>query len=61
MGEEVIKILEYLKNSDIVKGFAIGYVIIGIIVFALVITIFIITFRSIMKTKKEMNEHFNKR
>ena len=61
MGEEVIKILEYLKNSDIVKGFAMGYVIIGIIVFALAITIFIITFRSIMKTKKEMNEHFNKR
>ena len=61
MGEEVIKILEYLKNSDIVKGFAMGYVIIGIIVFILAITIFIITFRNIMKNKKEMNEHFNKR
>lgn len=61
MGEEVIKILEYLKNSDIVKGFVMGYVIIGIIVFALAITIFIITFRNIMKTKKEMDEDFNKR
>ena len=61
MGEEVIKILEYLKNSDIVKGFVFGYVIIGIIIFALVITIFIITFRNIMKTKKEMDEDFNKR
>ena len=61
MGDEVIKVLEYLKNSDIVKGFAMGYVIIGIIVFILAITIFIITFRNIMKNKKEMNEHFNKR
>ena len=60
MGEEIIKVLEYLKNSDIVKGFAIGYVIFGIIIFVFVITIFIITFRNIMKTKKEMNEHFNK-
>ena len=58
MGEEVIKILEYLKNSDIVKGFIIGNVIFGIIVFALVITIFIITFRNIMKVKKEINNNF---
>lgn len=61
MGEEVIKVLEYLKNSDIVKGFAIGYAIFGIIVFILVITIFIIAFKNIMKTKKEMNNYFNKR
>ena len=42
MGEEVIKILEYLKNSDIVKGFTVGYLIFGIIVFVLAITIFIL-------------------
>lgn len=60
MSEEVIKILEYLKNSDIVKGFAIGYAIFGIIIFALVLTVFIIVLRNIMKTKKEINDYFNK-
>ena len=61
MGEEIIKVLEYLKSSDIVKGFAIGYVITFIIIFALVITIFVITFKSIIKSQKEMNNIFIKK
>ena len=59
MGEEIIKVLEYLENSDIVKGFAIGCIIFGIIIFILVVAVFIITFRSIMKTKKEIDNSFN--
>ena len=59
MGEEIIKILEYLKNSDAVKVFAIEYVItgiIGIIIFILVIITFIISLRRILKGIKEDGE-----
>ena len=61
MGEEVIKVLEYLKNSDIIKSFAIGYVIIGIIVLVLVISIFIIAFKEIMKNRRKFYDDFNKK
>ncbi len=60
MGEEIIKVLEYLKNSDIIKSFGIGFVIIFIIIFALVITIFVINLKSIIKAKKNIDNKFNK-
>ena len=52
MANEIIKIIEYITGNPFVQGAFIAYIIIGAIVLALAITIFIITFRAFFKMRK---------
>lgn len=49
MADEIIKLIEYIVNSDIAKGAIVAYVIFTVIFVAVVIAIFAITFRQILK------------
>lgn len=52
MAEEIIKLIEYLIGSPIVQGAFIAYLIIGAIVLAMVIAVFVITLRAISNNRK---------
>ena len=49
MAEEIVKLIEYITNSGLFKGAVIAYSIFAIIVLALVITVFVITFKQIKR------------
>lgn len=52
MADEIIKLIEYITGSPIVKGAFIAYLIFGAIVVSLVVAVFVIAFRSITKNGK---------
>lgn len=51
MANEIIELFEYLTNNSIVKGFAIGYMVVTLIVIALAISIFVFVFKQIKSMK----------
>lgn len=52
MAEEIIKLIEYIIGSPIVQGAFIAYLIFGAITLAMVIAVFVITFRAISNNRK---------
>lgn len=49
MGDEIIKLIEYIVGHPIVQGALIAYVVYGVIVVALAVTVFVMTFRAILR------------
>lgn len=52
MADEIIKLIEYITGSPIVQGAFIAYLIFGAIVVSLVVAVFVIAFRAIIKDRK---------
>ena len=53
MGDEIIKVLDYLMNNPALQGIAIIDIIMCVVVFALVIGVFVFTFINIIKGFKD--------
>lgn len=46
MTNEIIELIEYITNSGLFKGAVIAYSIFAVVVLALVVSVFVITFKT---------------
>lgn len=53
MADEIIKLIEYLTGSPIVRGAFIAYLIFGAVVVLGVIAVFVITLRAILTNRRK--------
>lgn len=53
MADEIIKLIEYLTGSPVVRGTFIAYLIFGALVVLGVIAVFVITFRAILSNRRK--------
>ena len=52
MANEIIKLIEYITNSNVTKGIAIIYCVFALIVFALAISVFVFVFKQFKRMSK---------
>ncbi len=53
MADEIIKLIEYITNNGTFQGMLIAYGVISLLVIAGVITVTVITLKSILKIKNK--------